>query len=247
IVVDYEKKLFRVGGKEYRAGDDITVDGSTGRVFAGSLPRVDPHLDDNFRAFMSWADEQRRLKVRANADTPEDAAKAVEFGAEGIGLARTEHMFFKEDRIPVVREMIMAATREARVAALEKILPMQREDFVGVFRAMDGKPVTIRLLDPPLHEFLPKEEAEIRSTAEDLGKSVDEIRNAISALQEFNPMLGHRGCRLGITFPEIYEVQVQAILEAAVIAKRDGVDVQPEIMVPLVGIKEELVQLREMI
>ena len=247
LSIDGEKRLLKVGGKTYRSGDTVTIDGSTGNVYEGVLPTVDPILDEYYHRFMKWADAHRRLKVRANADTPEDAETAIKFGAEGIGLARTEHMFFKEDRIPVVREMILAATREERLAALKKILPMQRGDFVGVFRAMNGKPVTIRLLDPPLHEFLPKEEAEIRSTAEVLKRSVDEIRAASTALHEFNPMLGHRGCRLGITYPEIYEVQVEAILEAAVIAKREGVDVRPEIMVPLVGIKEELVQLREMI
>jgi pyruvate,orthophosphate dikinase len=245
--VEYDKRLVKVGEKVYRSGETITVDGATGNVYEGVLPTVDPILDDYYHRFMAWADKYRRLKVRANADTPEDAETAVKFGAEGIGLARTEHMFFKEDRIPVVREMILAGTREERVAALKKILPMQREDFVGVFRVMSGRPVTIRLLDPPLHEFLPKDDGELRSTAEVTGRSVEEIRAAATALHEFNPMLGHRGCRLGITYPEIYEVQVEAILEAAIEAKRAGVDVRPEIMVPLVGIKEELVQLREMI
>jgi pyruvate,orthophosphate dikinase len=245
--VDYEKRVVRVGDRAYRSGDTMTIDGATGNVYEGVLPTVDPILDDYYHRFMSWADRYRRLKVRANADTPEDADMAVKFGAEGIGLARTEHMFFKEDRIPVVREMILAGTREERIEALKKILPMQREDFIGVFRAMNGRPVTIRLLDPPLHEFLPKDEGEIRSTAEVIGRSMDDIRAAATALHEFNPMLGHRGCRLGITYPEIYEVQVEAILEAAVAVKRSGVEVRPEIMVPLVGIKEELIQLREMI
>ena len=247
LEVDHHKKLLKVGSKTYHEGDVMTIDGTTGNVYEGVLATVDPVLDDDYHRFMKWADAYRRLKVRANADTPEDAVTAVKFGAEGIGLARTEHMFFKEDRIPVVREMIMASTREERVAALKKIQPMQREDFLGVFRAMDGKPVTIRLLDPPLHEFLPKDEAEIQSTAKDLGRSVEEVRAAATALHEFNPMLGHRGCRLGITYPEIYEVQVEAILEAAAAAKREGVDVRPEIMVPLVAVKEELTQLREMI
>ncbi len=245
--VEHDKRLVRVGEKAYHSGETITVDGATGNVYEGVLPTVDPILDDYYYRFMAWADKYRRLKVRANADTPEDAAMAVKFGAEGIGLARTEHMFFKEDRIPVVREMILAGTRDERVKALKKILPMQREDFIGVLRAMDGRPVTIRLLDPPLHEFLPKDDAEIRSTAEVTGRSIEEIRAAATALHEFNPMLGHRGCRLGITYPEIYEVQVEAILEAAIAVKRAGVDVRPEIMVPLVGIKEELVQLRALI
>jgi pyruvate,orthophosphate dikinase len=247
ITVNYEKRTLRVAGKAYAEGSTITVDGRTGSVYEGSLPTVEPVLDEYFHRFMKWADAHRRLKVRANADTPEDAETAVKFGAEGIGLARTEHMFFKEDRIPVVREMILASNRDERLAALKKILPMQREDFLGVFRAMNGRPVTIRLLDPPLHEFLPKDESEMRNTARDLGRSVDEIRSAAAALEEFNPMLGHRGCRLGITYPEIYEVQVEAIIEAAVAAKREGVDVRPEIMVPLIGIREELRQLREMV
>ncbi len=247
LSVDYDKRTFTVDGKTYQAGTEVTVDGTTGSVFEGVLPTVDPVLDDYYHKFMGWADEHRRMKVRANADTPEDARIAVEFGAEGIGLARTEHMFFAEDRIPVVREMIMASNQDERIAALKKIQPMQRDDFLGVFRAMNGKPVTIRLLDPPLHEFLPKEAAEIASTAKVIGRSVEEIEAAIENLHEFNPMLGHRGCRLGITYPEIYETQAEAILEAAVLAKREGVDVQPEIMVPLVGTKAELALLREMI
>ncbi len=247
LVIDYDKKLLKVGGKTYHEGSTVTVDGATGNVYEGALPTVDPVLDDDYHHFMKWADAHRKLKVRANADTPEDAETAVKFGAEGIGLARTEHMFFKEDRIPVVREMIMAASRDERVEALKKILPMQREDFLGVFRAMNGRPVTIRLLDPPLHEFLPKDEIETRNTARELGRSVEDIRAAATALHEFNPMLGHRGCRLGITYPEIYEIQVEAIFQAAIMAKREGVDVKPEIMVPLVGIKEELQQLRELI
>ena len=247
LVIDNDRRLVKVGGKTYPEGSTMTVDGTSGSLYEGILPTVDPVLDQDSHTFMKWADGHRRLKVRANADTPEDARTAVKFGAEGIGLARTEHMFFKDDRIPVVREMIMAADRDARVAALGKILPMQREDFVGVFRAMNGRPVTIRLLDPPLHEFLPKDETEMRSTARELGRTVDDIRAAATALHEINPMLGHRGCRLGITYPENYEVQVEAILQAAVLAKREGVDVKPEIMVPLVGIREELYQLREMV
>jgi pyruvate,orthophosphate dikinase len=247
LTVDYGAGTFQVDGKTYNAGDSITIDGTAGQVYAGVLPTVDPILDEYYHRFMGWVDEVRVMRVRANADTPEDAANGVQFGAEGIGLARTEHMFFKEDRIPVVRKMILAKTREERLEALHQIEPMQREDFLGVFRAMDGKPVTIRLLDPPLHEFLPHEEQDIVQTAKDIGHSVEDVRSAVSSLQEFNPMLGHRGCRLGITFPEIYEVQARAIIAAAVMAKREGIDVQPEIMVPLVGVKEELSTLREMI
>jgi pyruvate,orthophosphate dikinase len=186
------------------------------------------------------------LGVRANADTPQDAKNGREFGAEGIGLARTEHMFFKEDRIPVVREMIMASNKEERMRALDKILPMQREDFVGVFKAMDGYPVTIRLLDPPLHEFLPNGEKEIAAVAKQVGRTFEEVARISESLHEFNPMLGHRGCRLGITFPEIYEMQVNAIIEGACDAKSAGVDVKPEIMIPLVGTRAELAILRSM-
>jgi pyruvate,orthophosphate dikinase len=208
---------------------------------------VKAQLDDDFRRFMEWADAARDLKVRTNADTPGDAENARSFGAEGIGLCRTEHMFFGEDRIDVVRRMILAETTEERKAALEEILPMQRDDFVGVFRAMDGFPVTVRLLDPPLHEFLPSEPEDIEALAKRIGQDVGELTREIEALHEFNPMLGHRGCRLGITYPEIYETQVRAIMEAACIVQRDGVEVMPEIMVPLVGIRGELARLREMI
>ncbi len=231
----------------FKAGEALTLDGSMGKVYSGIVPTVDPVLDDYYRRLMGWADEFRILRVRANADTPEDARNAVAFGAEGIGLARTEHMFFQEDRIPVVREMIMAATREERVEALKKIQPMQREDFLGVFRAMGSRPVTIRLLDPPLHEFLPHDEDDMANVARSLGRTVDDVRKAVNTLKEFNPMLGHRGCRLGITFPEIYEVQTEAIIEAAIAAKREGINVKPEIMIPLVGIREELSVLRETI
>jgi len=247
LEIDYEKRTFRVGGKTFKSGDELTVDGTLGRVYEGTLSTVDPVLDDYYHELMTWADEFRTLNIRTNADTPEDARNAVEFGAEGIGLARTEHMFFQEDRIAVVREMIMANSREERVAALKKIQPMQREDFLGVFKAMDGKPVTIRLLDPPLHEFLPHEEADIKKTADHLKRSVEEVKQAITMLHEFNPMLGHRGCRLGITYPEIYEAQAEAIIEAAVEAKKAGIDVQPEIMIPLVGIRKELSVLRDRI
>jgi pyruvate,orthophosphate dikinase len=245
--IDHNARACRVGNLTLQEGDPITVQGSTGNVFAGILPTVKPELDDYFHRFMVWVDEARTLGVRANADTPADAATARGFGAEGIGLARTEHMFFAEDRIDVVRQMIIADTTEERVAALEKILPMQREDFVGVFRAMDGFPVTIRLLDPPLHEFLPAEPEDVRALARRIKVDVKKLEDKIESLHEFNPMLGHRGCRLGITYPEIYEVQVRALIEAACIVKKEGVDVRPEIMVPLVGSRSELVVMREMI
>ncbi len=244
--VNYTAGHFDVDGKSYNEGDWITLDGTTGRVFAGEVPTVDPELDDNFSTFMSWVDEFRTMRVRANADTPEDAENARGFGAQGIGLARTEHMFFGEDRIDVVRRMILASDKSERVAALTEILPMQREDFEGLFRAMDGYPVNIRLLDPPLHEFLPGEDDEISALAGRLSISEDILRGKVQSLHEFNPMLGHRGCRLGITFPEIYEAQVRALVEAACNVARDGVTVHPEIMIPLIGTRAELATLREM-
>ena len=247
IEVDYASRTMRAHGQVYAEGAEITVEGSTGNVYAGVIPTKQAELDANFEKFMEWVDAARRLRVRANADTPEDARTARKFGAEGIGLCRTEHMFFREDRIDWVRRMILADSRDARVAALEKILPMQREDFVGVFRAMAGWPVNIRLLDPPLHEFIPGDPAELAALAQRIGVDKSTLTAKVRALHEFNPMLGHRGCRLGITFPEIYEVQVRAIVEAAVTVTREGHNVQPEIMVPLVGLRSELVLLREMI
>jgi pyruvate,orthophosphate dikinase len=244
--VDYAKREMRVHGKTYPELTEITVEGSTGNVYPGVIPTVQAELDDDFEQFMQWVDAVRRLRVRANADTPEDARTARKFGAEGIGLCRTEHMFFSEDRIDWVRRMILADSREARLAALEKILPMQREDFMGVFRAMANLPVNIRLLDPPLHEFVPSEPEEIKALAARIGVDVAELTSKVRTLHEFNPMLGHRGCRLGITFPEIYEVQVRAIMEAAVAVSREGIKVMPEIMIPLVGLRSELSLLRAM-
>lgn len=247
LSIEAAKSRMTVGDHVFAEGEQITVEGSTGKVYAGELPTVDPELDADFERFMTWADECRTMKVRANADTPEDATVARRFGAEGIGLCRTEHMFFGEDRIDVVRSMIVAADTSARVAALRKILPMQREDFVGVFRAMDGLPVTIRLLDPPLHEFLPSESDDIAALAGRLDIDQAVLGRKISELHEFNPMLGHRGCRLGITYPEIYETQARALMEAACAVKKDGVDVRPEIMVPLVGTRAELTMIRRAI
>jgi pyruvate,orthophosphate dikinase len=247
VEVDYAQGEMRVHGKSYPEGTEITVEGGTGNVYPGVIPTRQAELDDDFEQFMQWVDAARRLRVRANADTPEDARTARKFGAEGIGLCRTEHMFFREDRIDWVRRMILADSREARLAALEKILPMQREDFTGVFRAMANLPVNIRLLDPPLHEFVPDEPAEIDALARRIGVDVGRLAAKVRALHEFNPMLGHRGCRLGITFPEIYEVQVRAIMEAAVAVSKEGVSVKPEIMVPLVGLRAELALLRAMV
>ena len=221
-------------------GDWITVDGTTGRVLLGQVGTVEPELGDDFHLLMSWADELRTMKVRANADTPADAAAAREFGAEGIGLCRTEHMFFEGDRIQAMREMILAETAEARRAALEKLLPMQRADFEGIFRAMDGYPVTIRLVDPPLHEFLPRTPEEIEQFAKKAGISPALVTRLVEKHRESNPMLGHRGVRLCMTYPEITEMQTRAIIEAAVRVAAEGMRVQPEIMVPLVADANEL-------
>jgi pyruvate,orthophosphate dikinase len=240
IEVDYEKEEFRVDNTVVKKGDLITIDGSTGSVILGKVPTIDPEIFPEFRELLEWADEIRWIGVRANADTPKDAEKAREFGAEGIGLARTEHMFFEGERIYAMQEMILAGTREERERALSKLLPMQREDFMGLFRAMDGFPVTIRTLDPPLHEFLPKTEEEMKSLAERLGIPVEEIKAKAEALKELNPMLGHRGCRLGIVYPEITEMQARAIFEAACRVKKEGVKVFPEIMIPLVSTVKEL-------
>ena len=228
-----------------RAGDVISIDGATGEVMLGAVPLSDPELPEEYERLMGWADGARRLGVRANADTPQDAARAREFGAEGIGLCRTEHMFFGDDRILAVRRMILADDEAGRRAALATILPMQRGDFAGILRAMAGYPVTIRLLDPPLHEFLPQHRAEMADVASALDVPVEEVERRTAALHEFNPMLGHRGVRLAITYPEIYEVQVQAIMEAACALRAEGVEAMPEIMIPLVGSEQELSRLRE--
>lgn len=239
LELDEAGKLFRANGKVIREGDWISVDGTTGRVFLGQVPLVEPEPGPEFNCLMTWADQLRRLRVRANADTPEDARRARRFGAEGIGLCRTEHMFFGEDRILAMREMIVARTSEGRRQALEKLLPMQREDFAGIFREMDGLPVTIRLLDPPLHEFLPRGKEEIARLANALRVSPEELSRTVERLTEANPMLGHRGCRLGITYPEITAMQARAIFEAACDVSLEGVEVHPEIMVPLVAHVEE--------
>lgn len=247
IVIDYKTKTFRAGDVVVKEGDWISINGSTGELILGKEELVEPSLSGDFARFMEWVDEFRTLGVRTNADTPQDARKAVEFGAEGIGLCRTEHMFFEGDRILAMREMILASTLEERKAALAKLLPYQKEDFRGIFREMAGKPVTIRLLDPPLHEFLPHDEKEQEELARALNIPVETVRAKVEALKEFNPMLGHRGCRLGITYPEITEMQTRAILEAAVELKQEGVAVHPEIMVPLVGTREEIEHQRRVI
>ncbi len=243
--IDYASKQLFVGSTVVREGDAISLDGSTGEVFLGTLPTCLPEFSSDFGRLMKWADELRTLQVRTNADTPHDAKVARGFGAEGIGLCRTEHMFFEGDRIISVRKMILAETTEERQKALAELQPMQRGDFEGIFREMNGLPVTIRLLDPPLHEFLPKEEDAQREMANVMGVPLEKVRAKVQALSEINPMLGHRGCRLGITYPEIYDMQVRAILEAACRVKREGVSVKPEIMIPLVGMVKELRPLRE--
>jgi pyruvate,orthophosphate dikinase len=255
VFVDEERGAFQAGRTLVRDGDIITLDGHTGEIFLDVVARIPPPISDELRVFLKWADGARALGVRANADTPEDARKARENGAEGIGLVRTEHMFFQPERIPVVREMIMASDTQARQAALDRLLPLQRQDFIGIFRAMDGFPVTVRLLDPPLHEFLPKyaELVEEYTRLDALGvnearaRELEQVIAKVRSLQEANPMLGHRGCRLGITFPEIYQMQARAIMEAASAVSREGVKVEPEIMIPLTGTVGEMKVTREIV
>uniref|UniRef100_A0A7C3NE07 Pyruvate, phosphate dikinase n=1 Tax=candidate division WOR-3 bacterium TaxID=2052148 RepID=A0A7C3NE07_UNCW3 len=247
IEIDLDKRIMKIKDKVLKDGDYITIDGSTGRVIEGNVNKVKPELKNEFESLMKFTDEFKRLEIRANADTPSDAQTARNFGAKGIGLCRTEHMFFGEDRIEAMRQMILSSTTEERRKALEKILPMQREDFVGIFRAMDGYPVVIRTLDPPLHEFLPKEESQIKILASKMGISVDILEQKIESLKEANPMLGHRGCRLGITYPEITEMQTRAIIEAACIVTKEGKKVIPEIMIPLVGNVKELQLQKEVV
>jgi len=245
-LIDGKAETLTVNGKTFKEGDFLTIDGGTGEVIDGAVPTIAAKISDDFATFMKWADEIRTLKVRTNADNPEDSQTALEFGAEGIGLCRTEHMFFEAERILAVREMIFAKSREEREKALAKILPFQRDDFTGIFKAMSGKPVNIRLLDPPLHEFLPHSEEEVQELAESLGLEVKAILERKDQLEEFNPMLGHRGCRLGITYPEIYSMQVRAIMEAAIEAHKGGAEVEPEIMIPLVSLDAELSTLRDL-
>jgi pyruvate,orthophosphate dikinase len=245
--IDEDARVIRSNGQLAKAGDWITVDGASGEVIPGRIPTVQPEPGEHFDRLMDWADEIRRLRVRANADNPEDAAAAREFGAQGIGLCRTEHMFFGEERIDAVREMILATDAQGRKRAIDRLLPMQRSDFEGIFRAMDGLPVTIRLLDPPLHEFLPSESEELERIADVLGRTVEEVEAAVERLTEANPMLGHRGCRLGFSHPEITQMQARAIFEAALDARADGIDVQPEVMVPLVGHVGELKNQRSLV
>jgi pyruvate,orthophosphate dikinase len=242
-----EKYFIDKNGKKYTEGAWISLDGSTGNVYGVQLPTINPEMTGDFATLMGWADGLRVLKVRTNADTPNDAAVAVQFGAEGIGLCRTEHMFFNPDRIPAMREMIVSRTEEQRRKALAKLLPMQRSDFEGLFTAMKGHPVTIRLLDPPLHEFLPQADEDITALAKEMGLKFADLKAIIAGLHEFNPMMGHRGCRLAVTYPEIAEMQTQAIIEAAINVNRQGMDVIPEIMIPLVGEVKELKYVKDVV
>lgn len=247
IKVDELNKEIRTENSIIKEGDYISLDGSTGCVYLGCVNKTEVSLTGNFEKLMNWADKYKTLMVRTNADNPKDAATAIKFKAEGIGLCRTEHMFFEEDRIPAVREMILSKTLEQRLIALEKLLPMQRKDFFEIFKVMDGKSVNIRLLDPPLHEFLPHDEETIKELSKSMDTDVSEIKRRIADLEEFNPMLGHRGCRLAITFPEIYNMQAKAIIQGAIQAAREGIKVYPEVMIPLVGEVNELKTIKTMI
>jgi pyruvate,orthophosphate dikinase len=247
ITIDEKARKIKVGNKTYGFNDTISIDGSTGEVMAGSIATQTPKLSGDFETVMKWSDKYRTLKIRTNADTPEDAKRAREFGAQGIGLCRTEHMFFEGDRIKDMRAMILAKDEKERRVALKDLLPHQRKDFIGIFKAMNGLPVTIRLLDPPLHEFLPHEAKSQAETAKEIGISPKDVQARVSQLHEMNPMLGHRGCRLAVTYPEILEMQVTAITEAVIACKEKKIDAQAEIMIPLVGTKRELETLGEQV
>ncbi len=248
IVINEAAKFFSLGGKTYHEGDYISLDGSTGKIYDGDIRTQEASISGNFGRIMEWADSFRSLKVRTNADTPVDAENAIRLGAEGIGLCRTEHMFFEPDRIPKIRKMILSKTVEEREKALEELIPFQKGDFKGIYEVMEGRPVTIRFLDPPLHEFVPTEEKDIEELAKDMGLSAAEVRATCDELHEFNPMMGHRGCRLSVTYPEIARMQTRAVIEAAIEVKQEkGFDIVPEIMVPLVGDKKELKFVKDVI
>ena len=249
IVIDEEKKVFTLGGKTFHEGDWISLDGSTGKIYGEAIPTVDASVTGDFGRIMAWADQYRALQVRTNADTPKDARQARKFGAEGIGLCRTEHMFFEPDRIMAMREMIVSDTVEKREKALAKLLPMQQGDFEALYEALEGTPVTIRFLDPPLHEFVPTEEADIKALADDMGMTVKEVKDVITSLHEFNPMMGHRGCRLAVTYPEIAVMQTKAVIQAAIAVQSRHADwkVVPEIMIPLVGEVKELAYVKSVV
>jgi len=247
LKINEEKKEFKLGGKTYKEGDWISLDGSTGKIYGDKIDTMDPEMTGDFATFMEWADQVRTLKVRTNADTPADAKQAVKFGAEGIGLCRTEHMFFEADRIRTVRQMILSETTEQRKKALDKILPMQRGDFEKIFEAMEGRPVTIRFLDPPLHEFLPQDKKEIQELANDLKVDVSVVNAKISDLHEVNPMMGHRGCRLAVTYPEIAVMQTTAVIQAAINVNKKGMNVEPEIMIPIVSELKEFIFVKKLV
>lgn len=248
VKINDAEKYFELGGKIYREGDYISLDGTTGNIYGEAIKTVDPEITGDFEEFMEWADEIRTLKVRTNADSPQDALNALKFGAEGIGLCRTEHMFFEEDRIMKMRKMIVAKTEGERREALSSLLPLQKGDFVGIYEAMEERPVTVRLLDPPLHEFLPHTDEDIKSLAASMGITFEELKATVEALHEFNPMMGHRGCRLAVSYPEIAEMQATAIIEAAIQVKKEkGFNVIPEIMIPLIGDKRELQYVKDVI
>jgi len=248
IDINYDKKTFKTSSIEVKEGEIITIDGSTGRIILGSVPTVKPEISGDFSKLMSWADSFRKLKVRTNSETPKDTKTARDFGAEGIGLCRTEHMFFDEERILSVREMILSKTVEDRAKALGKLLPHQKKDFIEIFKIMNGLPVTVRLLDPPLHEFLPRTDKEIKEVADVVGLSISEVKSRIDELHEQNPMLGHRGCRLGISFPEIYEMQCRAIFEALCELKNKKIKAAfPEIMIPLVSTEAEIKIMKDLV
>lgn len=248
IKINEEAKTFTIAGQIVKEGDYISLDGSAGNIYIEDIKTVDPEISGHFKTFMTWADEYRTLKVRTNADSPKDALNAVEFGAEGIGLCRTEHMFFEEDRIPKIRKMIVSKNVEERKAALEELVPFQKGDFKGMFEALQGMPMTVRLLDPPLHEFLPHADEDIKALAKDMDLTFEELKETVESLHEFNPMLGHRGCRLAVTYPEIAEMQARAIIEAAIEVKKEkGFDVVPEIMIPLVCEIKELVYVKKVV
>ena len=241
IKINEEEKVFTLGGYEFQEGDYISLDGSTGKIYKGEIATEEASVGGNFGRIMGWADEYRTLKVRTNADTPEDTANAVALGAEGIGLCRTEHMFFGEDRIPKIRKMILSDTVEAREEALNELIVFQKADFKAMYETLEGKPMTVRYLDPPLHEFVPTAEEDIAALAADMGLTVADVKAKCDELHEFNPMMGHRGCRLAVTYPEIAKMQTRAVMEAAIEVKNEkGYDIVPEIMIPLVGEKKEL-------
>ena len=246
-VDEYNKEIRTINDVVIKEGEYISIDGSTGFVYLGEIDKTSTELSGNFQELMNWVDEYRSMNVRTNADNPRDAATSVKFGVEGIGLCRTEHMFFEEDRIPAVREMILSNTEEQRLISLEKLLPMQIDDFVKIFEVMEGRPVNIRLLDPPLHEFLPSDDETIEELAKSMNIETNDIKKRILDLEEFNPMLGPRGCRLAITYPEIYQMQAKDIIEATIKVTKEGVKVSPEIMIPLVGEVKELKNIRELV